>query len=128
MDLSQLPGEMLVLLVGRPGRGRDALAELLRAQAGPLRITFSDTGLLALKATRERLPGAVIIAGGLPDAEVIELVFQLKQAHPALACLALAETTEVQREALLAGADCVMPAGSPWGQLLPVILKLISNA
>lgn len=125
MNVTQPGVGPLVLLVGWPGRGRDALAELVRTQAGLLSLDCTDTGLLALKVARERDLRAVIVGGGLPDLEVVELVRQLKQHFPSTTCLVLAERSELQRDALLAGADAVMPSGSPWGQMVPIIHKLI---
>lgn len=127
MNTAQAHATPTVLLVGWPGHGRDALAELVRSQADWFSLSCADTGLLALKAAREQRLRAVIIGSGLPDLEVIELVRQLKQHFASLQCMVLAERADVQREALLAGADVVMPPGAAWGQLLPVIHKLIEG-
>ena len=129
MDLSQAKTgtkTQLVLLVGKPGHAREALAGLISTLPGPLGLVCADTGLLALKVVRENTPRMALIAGGLPCAEVLELVRQIKQQWPQMACLVLAEKSEQQRDALLAGADYVMPPGMPSSQLLPVIQQLVN--
>ena len=127
MNISSGMTEPMVLLVGWPGHGRDALAELVRSQAGMFALDCADTGLLALKSAREHRLRAVIIGSGLPDLEVIELVRQLKLHFSSMRCMVLAERSEIQRESLLAGADVVMPSGASWGQLMPVIQRLIEG-
>ena len=126
MIITSTPLHPSVLLVGKPGRGRDALAELVRAQAGPILLGCADSGLLAMKAAREKQPRAVVVTSGLPDLEVVELVRQIKNNWPNVALLVLSERSEVQREALLAGADFVMPNGAPWGQLLPIVQRMVA--
>lgn len=115
----------VVLLIGKPGHGRDALAGLISALPGEKSLVCADTGLLALKSAREIKPCLALIAGGLPYLEVIELVRQFKLNWPVLPCLVLAERSEQQRDALLAGADYVMPQGMPSSQLLPVVQQML---
>jgi DNA-binding NarL/FixJ family response regulator len=113
--------DTVMLLVGRPGRLRDALQSLVSVAPGLDKLVTADTGLLALKVVREVRPSLVLVASGLPEEEVVELIRQIKAAWPATGCLVLTDSTQGRRQALAAGADRVLPAGLPTGQLFSAI-------
>jgi DNA-binding NarL/FixJ family response regulator len=115
----------ILLLVGKPGHLRDALASLVQSNPSLGRVVCVDSGLLAVKATGELQPRLVIIANNLPETEVPELIRQIKHNRPETACLALAERAEQQRQALYAGADSILPAGIEAGRLLNAIKILL---
>ena len=116
-----------ILLVGKPGHMRDALASLLGALPAVGPVHCADSGLLALKLVRESHPSAVIVTAALPETEAPELVSQIKQHWPKTACLVMAEKSEHQRQAFIAGADCVLTGGIGSEQLLYAVEKLFEK-
>jgi DNA-binding NarL/FixJ family response regulator len=121
------PGSAVILLVGKPGHLRDALQSLVGVLTGLKSLKTADTGLLALKILRETQPSLALIGTGLPDAEVLELIRQIKQERPRTPCLVLAEQSGQRHLALSAGADCVMSPGSPAGEVVFTIEQMLDN-
>jgi DNA-binding NarL/FixJ family response regulator len=107
---------------------RDALAGLLSTLPGGSPVVCADSGLLALKAVRTCQPSVVLVTSSLPNDEIPELVYQIKQAWPGLPCLILSEKIEHQRQALLAGADRVIPGSQPSDYLLTIISQILGQA
>jgi len=120
--------DAVMLLVGKPGHLRDALQSLVGVAPGLDNLVTADTGLLALKAMREIRPTLVLVASGLPDMEVLELLRQMKEEWPETACLVLTDGTQHSRQALAAGADRVLPVGSPAGQLFAAIQHMLEDS
>ena len=132
-----------ILLVSKPGHVRDGMESLLKAGPGLCEVITADSGLLALKMLRElsglAVPGdvlrtrtagprpvVVLIEGSLPEAEVPELVRQIKEGWPEVGCLVLAERTNWRERALVAGADRVLGVGVPAGRVYPVLQEMLS--
>ena len=115
----------MILLVGKPGHLRDALQSLVGALPGLKSLKTADTGLLALKILRETQPNLALIGGGLPDAEVLELVHQIKQERPQTRCLVLTEQSGQRHLALATGADCVISPGAPAGEVVFTIAQML---
>ena len=120
--------DKVMLLIGKPGHLRNALQSLVSVAPGLDRLVTADTGPLALKVMREARPSLVFIGNGLPDIEVLELLRQTKEAWPETGCLVLTDGTQQRREALAAGADCVLPAGMSAGQLFPIIQLMLEDS
>jgi DNA-binding NarL/FixJ family response regulator len=119
--------DVVMLLVGKPGHLRDALQSLVGVAPGLDNLVSADTGLLALKAMREIRPTLVLVVSDLPEAEVVELLRQVKEAWPETGCLVLTDSAQGRRQALAAGADRVLPVGSPAGQLFAAIQQLLED-
>lgn len=119
---------VMMLLVGKPGHFRDALQSLVSVAPGLDRLVTADTGLLALKAMREVRPALVLVGSDLPEAEVGELLRQIKEEWPETGCLVLADGTQQSRQALAAGADLVLPVGLPAGQLFFAIQQVLEDS
>ena len=120
-------GSAVILLVGKPGHLRDALQSVVGVLPGLKSLKTADTGLLALKILRETQPCLALIGSGLPDAEVLELVRQIKQERPQTHCLVLAEQSGQRHLALAAGADCVLSPGSSAGEVVLTIERMLDN-
>jgi DNA-binding NarL/FixJ family response regulator len=60
--------------------------------------------------------------------EVLELLRQMKKEWPETACLVLTDGTQQSRQALAAGADRVLPVGSPAGQLFAAIQHMLEDS
>ena len=121
------PNSAAILLVGKPGHLRDALQSLISVLPGLKSLATADTGLLALKILRETQPGLALVGGGLPDAEVLELVRQIKQERPQTHCLVLTEQSGQRYLALAAGADRVLSPGSPAGEVFVAIQQMLGD-
>ena len=93
----------------------------------PLSTGSADSGLLALKLLRELRPCLVVIEGGLPEAEALELLRQIKQEWPEIGCLVLAESATIRQQALASGADQVLGVGLPAGQLCAVLQEMLEE-
>lgn len=123
-------GTPFILLVDRPGHLRDALASLVGAIPGLPPPVTADCGLLALKVLRELSGPAspcrlVLIEGGLPEAEVLELLRQIKQVWPEIGCLVMAEGAAERQQALDAGADRALGVGLPASRLYAVLQEML---
>ena len=123
-----IQSDTVMLLIGKPGHLRNALQTLVGVAPGLDRLVTADTGLLALKVMREVQPSLVLIGNGLPDKEVLDLVRQTKEVWPETGCMVLTDETQQRRDALAAGADCVLPAGSSAGQLFPAIELILEDS
>jgi DNA-binding NarL/FixJ family response regulator len=121
------PESTVILLVGKPGHLRDALQSLIGILPGLNSLKTADTGLLALKILKETQPSLALIGSGLPDAEVLELVRQIKQEQPQTHCLVLTEQSGQRHLALAAGADRVISPGSPAGEVVFTIEQMLNN-
>ncbi len=117
----------MILLVGKPGHLRDALQSLVSVIPGLKSLVTADTGLLALKMLREVQPCVALVGSGLPDAEVLELVRQIKQERPQTHCLVLTEQSGQRHLALAAGADRVISPGSPAGDVFSTIQQMLKD-
>ena len=120
--------EPVILLVGQPGWMRNALHSLLNAMPGSPTVHTADASLLALKSLDEVAPDLVLVGAGLPDAEVVELVSQVKQLRPRLACVVLTDSIECQQAVQQAGADYSLPGNLPGEQVFEVIQQALAGA
>ena len=120
--------DVVMLLVGKPGHLRDALQSLVGVAPGLDRLVTADTGLLALKVMRKVRPTLVLVASDLPEAEVVELLRQIKEEWPETGCLVLTDSAQGRRQSLAAGADCVLSAGLSAGQLFSAIQHLLEDS
>jgi DNA-binding NarL/FixJ family response regulator len=120
--------DAVMLLVGKPGHLRDALQSLVGVAPGLDRQVTADTGLLALKVMRELRPSLVLVASDLPEAEVVELLRQIKEEWPETGCLVLTDSAQGRRQSLAAGADCILPSGMSAGQLFSAIQHMLEDS
>jgi DNA-binding NarL/FixJ family response regulator len=121
------PGNVVILLIGKPGHLRDALQSVVGVLPGSKSLKTADTGLSALKTLRETQPSLALIGNGLPDAEVLELVRRIKQEQPQTRCLVMTEQSGQRHLALAAGADCVISPGAPAGEVVFAIEQMLDN-
>ncbi len=117
----------MMLLVGKPGYLREALQTMIESMLGLETILTADAGLLALRTVRELEPALVVVGGGLPDAEVGELVRQIKAQRPATRCLVLTNGLHQPPAVLAAGADRVLPPGLPLGQVMSAVQEVMEE-
>jgi DNA-binding NarL/FixJ family response regulator len=120
--------DVVMLLIGKPGHLRDALQSLVGVAPGLDRLVTADTGLLALKVMREVRPTLVLMASDLPEAEVVELLRQIKAEWPETGCLVLTDSAQGRRQSLTAGADCVLAAGLSAGELFSAIQHVLEDS
>lgn len=118
---------VVILIVAKPGRLRDALYALLKAASLRDIVGQVDDGPVALKVVAEYDPSLVLLDSLLSDDEVKTMVGQIKACQPQTRCLVLANTVEQQQVAKRAGADEVVLKGFPTTNLLGVIDKLMSQ-
>lgn len=118
---------VVILIVAKPGRLRDALYALLKAASLRDIVGQVDDGPVALKVVAEYDPSLVLLDSLLSDDEVKTMVGQIKACQPQTRCLVLANTVEQQQVAKRAGADEVVLKGFPTINLLGVIDKLMSQ-
>jgi DNA-binding NarL/FixJ family response regulator len=120
--------EAVMLLIGKPGHLRNALQTLVGVAPGLDRLVTADTGLAALKVMRGVRPSLVLVASDLPEAEVVELLRQIKEEWPETGCLVLTDSAQGRRQSLTAGADCVLSAGLSAGQLFSAIQHMLEDS
>lgn len=119
--------DVVMLLVGKPGHLRDALQSLVGVAPGLDGLVTADTGLLALTVMRAVRPTLALVASDLPEAEVVELLRQIKEEWPDTGCLVLTDSAQGRRQSLAAGADCVLSAGLSAGQLFSAIQHMLED-
>jgi DNA-binding NarL/FixJ family response regulator len=120
--------DVVMLLIGKPGHLRDALQSLVGVAPGLDSLVTADTGLLALKVMREIRPTLVLVTSDLPEAEVVELLRQIKEEWPEMGCLVLTDSAQGRRQSLAAGADYVLSAGLSAGQLFSAIRHMLEDS
>lgn len=118
--------EFKILLVGKPGPLRNALASLIAAMRLDHLIT-ADGGLLALRMVREIHLTCVLLASGLPDAEAVELVRQIKHDQPTVRLLALADSEQQRQQLFAAGADSVLPTGISFSHINSALREIMGT-
>jgi two-component system nitrate/nitrite response regulator NarL len=114
---------MRVLIADNQPKVRRALRVLLE-EAGRVQIVgeAADTAsLLARAASTE--PDLVLLDGGLPGLEMVELLPALRQAGPGVCVVVLSIRTEAGPAALAAGADAFVSKADPAEHLLAAIEK-----
>jgi DNA-binding NarL/FixJ family response regulator len=128
LEVNVAQRDVVMLLIGKPGHLRNALQTLVGVAPGLDRLVTADTGLLALKVMREVRPTLVLVASDLPEAEVVELLRQIKEEWPETGCLVLTDSAQGRRQSLTAGADCVLSAGLSAGQLFSAIQHMLEDS
>jgi DNA-binding NarL/FixJ family response regulator len=128
LEVNVAQQDAVILLVGKPGQLRDALQSLVGVMPGLDNLVTADTGLLALNVMSQVLPTLVLVGNGLPDAEIEELLRQVKARWPETGCLVLTDSAQGRRQALAAGADGVLPVGSSAGQLFSAINQILQDS
>lgn len=116
-----------ILLVDRRGHFRDALESLISSLASRKDLVTADCESGAMKLVRENPPSLILIGSGLPGAEALDLIRQIKQESNAPRCLVLTGNIELHHSARAAGADQVLPSGLPVGEIFTVIQKLLAR-
>ena len=117
----------MIILVGRPGPRRDALRSLLNAMPGLGAVTTAGDGPGALQQVKEHAPALVFIAGGLPENEVTELVYQIKHGSPGVRCLVVADQVSYQDLTRSAGADQIVSTDTPFAEMRAIIQRLLES-
>jgi DNA-binding NarL/FixJ family response regulator len=120
--------DVVMLLIGKPGHLRNALQTLVCVAPGLDRLITADTGLLALKVMRQVRPTLVLVTSDLAEAEIVELLRQIKEEWPKTGCLVLTDSAQGRRQSLAAGADCVLSAGLSAGQLFSAIQHVLEDS
>lgn len=116
-----------IVLVGKPGHMRDALSSLIHTHPDIPQITAVENGAAALQVIQSCAADLVVITSGLPDQEVLDLIYNTRQQCPRTHCLVLSEKAGLQASALIAGASSAMPAGLPVEQLFTAIQKILAE-
>jgi DNA-binding NarL/FixJ family response regulator len=105
-----MSGITSIMIIMPPGRWRDSLLVLLRAIDRICIVGVVDDGWVGWEYVETQAPAAVLLDGGLPEAQVAWLLEHLSNCRPAPRCLVLAHTREQASLAISAGAH-VLEAG-----------------
>ncbi len=116
------------LIVARPGRLRDALNALLTTIPRLEIVGQADDDSSALKMVTQRRPTLILLDSTLPGEEVEVVLAQIKANWPQTRCIVLADNSQQQQVAKIAGADEVVVKGYPTEHLLASIEKLLSQS
>ena len=116
-------------ILARPGRIRDSLVALLRAipQIGPVQLVHGD--LRELQSIPVQNRALVLLDASLINQEMWSYMKQMKgkSFHTHCKYIVLADTAFQRRMAQAAGADDVLLAGFPAGELFDTIDNLFGS-
>ena len=118
--------DVLVLIAAEPGPLRDSLRVLLTVVPCAMAVDQAGDASSTLQAVDETHPDLVLLDGGMPDAEIAEVVARIKASDPQSKCLVLADDVQQRRQVLAAGADAALVKGTPATALLESIEALVS--
>jgi DNA-binding NarL/FixJ family response regulator len=116
-----------ILLVASPGHLRDALLSLLSTLPDLAVIFTAISSAQAFSKACQSRPDLLLIAGGLLETELVELLRQCKQTWPNLPCLVIAENTRQVARAQQAGATLILPARTPSQAFLAELQRCLSS-
>lgn len=120
-----------ILLVGKPGHMRDALAGLIGNLPIPNapRLFCACDWRHAVELTRENPPSVILLAGTpVDDAGSVAALGEIRLIAPNARCLVLTETMDPQAETRFPSADAVLPIGAPFDRLKATIEWLLTES
>jgi DNA-binding NarL/FixJ family response regulator len=117
---AQLSKTKRILIIASPGRLRDALCVLLRANSQAT-IEPANDGQGGLQNIAQHVPNLVLLDMSLPSDQAWWVLEQLKSNWPEAPCLALTHTHDQERRARAAGADYVLQIGFPAEELFEIL-------
>lgn len=100
-----------VCIVAPPGRLRDSLRVLLRANEDIEVVGIADDIQSATGVVEGALPDLVLLDAGYPDCDMITMINALKAKQPEVHCCVLAHTRDQEQGALEMGAGAVLQDG-----------------
>lgn len=113
-----------VLVVSLPGMMQKMLCETLTGRLDVDLVGVASGGLSAVGMIRQKQPDLVVINSNLPPGEASALIIWMKEEHPQICSLVLAETTQQLNRATRAGADIVMRSYSLGDNLDSVFVNM----
>jgi DNA-binding NarL/FixJ family response regulator len=118
-------GNMLALIVAKPGPLRDSLQVFLLTLPQIETVRLVDDAPSALRAVTEHDPALVLVDANLPGDGVLTALRRIKAEGSQSRCLVLADDIQQQQDATAAGADAVFVIGFPPASLLETIERLL---
>jgi two-component system response regulator DesR len=115
----------MVLLVAKPGNLRKSLQSLLETVSETVRVV--DDVPSAVEAILEHRPALAFIHTNRSGGGGLAMLPQVKAQVPECRVLVLTEDTQQQLDAVVAGADVVLPMGYPPAELFGTIKQVLSE-
>jgi two-component system response regulator NreC len=112
-----------VFIIAPPGRLRDGLRVVLRANENIEIAGQADDGKAALEAVTASFPVLVLLDANLPDGEAWSILEHLKRRLPEMYCCVLVHTCDQDQRARNKGADAVLQEGFSSEQFLSVVVR-----
>jgi DNA-binding NarL/FixJ family response regulator len=123
----QAEGDVLILIVAKPGRIRDSLQALLQLMPRLKVVGVTSHSFSALQMLAQYKPSLILLDVDLPDEGAWILLEELQRTRPQIPCLFLVNSIEQQQRARLAGAKAVLLKGFEAMELVAMIEKVTST-
>jgi DNA-binding NarL/FixJ family response regulator len=117
----------MVLIIAPPGRRRDSLRVLLRANGRLSLVEPADDARSGQQSIAARPPGLVLLDADLGDGDAQGALRQIKTQWPQLPCLVLVHNHDQEQMAWAAGADAVLQAGFSTETFFSTIKHLLAD-
>lgn len=109
------------LIVAAPSRIRDGLQALLKTMPALNPIDLIDSAAAVPEAVTQTGPDLVLFDANLSGDEIWLVIRQVKVKSPQILCIAIVSNMLQKRMAQAAGADQILLAGFPAGELITVL-------
>ncbi|MCK6624658.1 MAG: response regulator [Anaerolineae bacterium] len=121
----QAEGDVLILIVAKPGRIRNSLQALLQIIPRLKVAGIASHTFLALQMLSQYQPALVLLDVDLPDNQAWVLLQEIQRKQPQTRCLLFVNSIEQQRAARVVGADAALLKGFETMELFTTIEKLL---
>jgi DNA-binding NarL/FixJ family response regulator len=109
------------LIVAAPSRIRDGLQALLKTMPALDPIDLIDSAAGVPEAVTQTGPDLVLFDANLSGDEIWLVIRQIKVKIPQTLCIAIVNNMQQKRMAQAAGADQILLAGFPAGELITIL-------
>jgi DNA-binding NarL/FixJ family response regulator len=113
------------LIIARSGELRDSLEALVSTMPQIAVVDTADQIPENGEGTSHLCPELVLLVGDSFGSEIWLKVRRVKARYPRARCVVLANHVQQQQEAMAAGAHAVLLAGTPPGQLVATMVRLL---
>jgi len=116
-----------VLIVSLPGILQGMLKRVFASKPVVDVVDIANGALTAAKLIDDHLPDMAVIDSNLPESEAVELIRIMREHHPGIYSLALAETSHNLNRLTMAGADLVLRGPELASKLDDLLIELLAR-
>jgi DNA-binding NarL/FixJ family response regulator len=123
----QNEGDVLTLIVAKPGRIRDSLQAVLQLIPRLKVVGVTSHNFLALQILAQYKPALILLDVDVPDEGAWVLLKEMQRTRPQTPCLFFVNSIEQQRMARIAGANAALLKGFEAMELIATIEELLPH-